>query len=160
MIWQKVTILMLFFPFCIVIMQCDWLKLNIYDLIITLTPQKALWFSRCSRSVLNTRLRLVFYTLLSYSPNFPHVHYYAINARDSFSISYIKFVHFMCTFIQCFVCYVSMILKTIISATSYPGSFHYAPRWRKDPGPGWSRVFQISREMEMLDTLAYYSRWV
>jgi hypothetical protein len=27
--------------------------------------------------------------------------------------------------------------------TSYPGSFHYAPRWRKDPGPGWSRVFQI-----------------
>jgi hypothetical protein len=28
-------------------------------------------------------------------------------------------------------------------ATSYPGSFHYAPRWRKDPGPGWSRVSQI-----------------
>jgi hypothetical protein len=27
--------------------------------------------------------------------------------------------------------------------TSYPGSFHYAPRWRKDPGPGWSRVSQI-----------------
>ena len=29
------------------------------------------------------------------------------------------------------------------SATSYPGSFQYAPRWRKDPGPGWSRVSQI-----------------
>ena len=28
-------------------------------------------------------------------------------------------------------------------STSYPGSFHYAPRWRKDPGPGWSRVSQI-----------------
>ena len=27
--------------------------------------------------------------------------------------------------------------------TSYPGSFHYAPRWRKDPGPGWPRVSQI-----------------
>ena len=25
----------------------------------------------------------------------------------------------------------------------HPGSFHYAPRWRKDPGPGWSRVSQI-----------------
>ena len=36
------------------------------------------------------------------------------------------------------------ILRTDIShaATSYPGSFHYAPRWRKDP-PGWSRVSQI-----------------
>ena len=30
-----------------------------------------------------------------------------------------------------------------MTATSYPGSFHYAPRWRKDPGPGWSRVSQI-----------------
>ena len=30
-----------------------------------------------------------------------------------------------------------------LSTTSYPGSFHYAPRWRKDPGPGWSRVSQI-----------------
>ena len=29
------------------------------------------------------------------------------------------------------------------ASTSYPGSFHYAPRWRKDPGPGWSRVSQI-----------------
>ena len=29
------------------------------------------------------------------------------------------------------------------TATSYPGSFHYAPRWRKDPGPGWSSVSQI-----------------
>ena len=29
------------------------------------------------------------------------------------------------------------------NTTSYPGSFHYAPRWRKDPGPGWSRVSQI-----------------
>jgi hypothetical protein len=26
---------------------------------------------------------------------------------------------------------------------SLPGSFHYAPRWRKDPCPGWSRVSQI-----------------
>ena len=32
---------------------------------------------------------------------------------------------------------------TGINTTSYPGSFHYAPRWRKDPGPGWSRVSQI-----------------
>ena len=28
-------------------------------------------------------------------------------------------------------------------ATSYPGSFHYASRFGKDPGPGWSRVSQI-----------------
>ena len=34
-------------------------------------------------------------------------------------------------------------IATFRSATSYPGSFHYAPRWRKDPGPGWSRVSQI-----------------
>jgi hypothetical protein len=27
--------------------------------------------------------------------------------------------------------------------TSYPGSFHYAPRWRKDPGNSWSRGSQI-----------------
>ena len=33
--------------------------------------------------------------------------------------------------------------QAIIPTTSYPGSFHYAPRWRKDPGPGWSRVSQI-----------------
>jgi hypothetical protein len=32
---------------------------------------------------------------------------------------------------------------TLCLSTSYPGSFHYAPRWRKDPGPGWSRVSQI-----------------
>ena len=30
-----------------------------------------------------------------------------------------------------------------LTPTSYPGSFRYAPRWRKDPGPGWSRVSQI-----------------
>ena len=36
-----------------------------------------------------------------------------------------------------YICY------TYTSPTSYPGSFHYAPRWRKDPGPGWSRVSQI-----------------
>jgi hypothetical protein len=35
------------------------------------------------------------------------------------------------------------IAACITSSTSYPGSFHYAPRWRKDPGPGWSRVSQI-----------------
>jgi hypothetical protein len=29
------------------------------------------------------------------------------------------------------------------SSTSYPDSFPYALRWRKDPGPGWSRVSQI-----------------
>jgi hypothetical protein len=29
------------------------------------------------------------------------------------------------------------------NSKSYPGSFHYAPRWRKDLGPGWSRVSQI-----------------
>ena len=34
-------------------------------------------------------------------------------------------------------------LYIYIGTTSYPGSFHYAPRWRKDPGPGWSRVSQI-----------------
>ena len=33
--------------------------------------------------------------------------------------------------------------STCFTTTSYPGSFHYAPRWRKDPGPGWSRVSQI-----------------
>jgi hypothetical protein len=33
--------------------------------------------------------------------------------------------------------------KLCKATTSYPGSFHYAPRWRKDPGPGWSRVSQI-----------------
>ena len=35
----------------------------------------------------NTRLHLVFNTLLSYSPNIPRVHYHTTNARDSFSIS-------------------------------------------------------------------------
>jgi hypothetical protein len=30
-----------------------------------------------------------------------------------------------------------------LPSTSYPGSFHYVHRWRKDPGPGWSRVSQI-----------------
>ena len=35
------------------------------------------------------------------------------------------------------------IKDTLKLSTSYPGSFHYAPRWRKDPGPGWSRVSQI-----------------
>ena len=34
-------------------------------------------------------------------------------------------------------------VNQINDTTSYPGSFHYAPRWRKDPGPGWSRVSQI-----------------
>ena len=34
-------------------------------------------------------------------------------------------------------------MQAAIVPTSYPGSFHYAPRWRKDPGPGWSRVSQI-----------------
>jgi hypothetical protein len=29
------------------------------------------------------------------------------------------------------------------NSKSYPGSFHYAPRGRKDLGPGWSRVSQI-----------------
>jgi hypothetical protein len=33
--------------------------------------------------------------------------------------------------------------RSTLQPTSYPGSFHYAPRWRKDPGPGWSRVSQI-----------------
>ena len=31
----------------------------------------------------------------------------------------------------------------LAESTSYPGSFYYAPRWRKDPGPGWSRVSHI-----------------
>ena len=35
------------------------------------------------------------------------------------------------------------LIGTKLNTTSYPGSFHYAPRWRKDPGPGWSRVSQI-----------------
>lgn len=39
-----------------------------------------------SRNVQNTRLRLVFYTSLSYSPDIPLVHYRTINARDSLSI--------------------------------------------------------------------------
>ena len=25
----------------------------------------------------------------------------------------------------------------------HAGSFHYAHRWKKEPGPGWSRVSQI-----------------
>ena len=32
-------------------------------------------------------LHLVFYTLLSYFPNIPRVHYHTVNVRDSFSIS-------------------------------------------------------------------------
>jgi hypothetical protein len=35
----------------------------------------------------NSRLRLVFYTLLSYSPNIPLVHYHTIKACCSFSTS-------------------------------------------------------------------------
>jgi hypothetical protein len=35
------------------------------------------------------------------------------------------------------------LINSELCTTSYPGSFHYAPRWRKDPGPGWSRVSQI-----------------
>jgi hypothetical protein len=31
----------------------------------------------------------------------------------------------------------------LLLATSYPGSFHYAPHWRKDPGNSWSRGSQI-----------------
>jgi hypothetical protein len=38
----------------------------------------------------------------------------------------------------------NLCLKLV--STSYPGSFHYAPRWRKDPGPGLSRVSQILRD--------------
>jgi hypothetical protein len=32
------------------------------------------------------------------------------------------------------------ISVSTIGATSYPGSFLYAPGWRKYPGWGWSRV--------------------
>ena len=35
-------------------------------------------------SATNTRLRLVFYTLLEYSPNISQVHYHTINAQDEF----------------------------------------------------------------------------
>ena len=35
-------------------------------------------------------------------------------------------------------------LETGLLPTSYRGSFHYAPRWRKDSGPGWSRVFHYA----------------
>ena len=41
------------------------------------------------------------------------------------------------------VCDVTLSVHPHRATTSYPGSFHYAPRWRKDPGPGWSRVSQI-----------------
>ena len=38
------------------------------------------------------------------------------------------------------ISYIVTLENTCMQTTSYPGSFHYAPRWRKDPGPGWSRV--------------------
>jgi hypothetical protein len=43
----------------------------------------------------------------------------------------------------CFTDVSTFTSRTGEFATSHLGSFHYAPRWRKDPGPGWSRVSQI-----------------
>ena len=43
----------------------------------------------------------------------------------------------------CTIICLHMTSLRVIRPTWYPGSFHYAPRWRIDPGPGWSRVSQI-----------------